>query len=278
VDKTLAIPLNTGIDIPAIGFGTWQLDEGREVKSAVNAALKTGYRLIDTAKIYGNERGVGEAIRAGDVARKDIFVTTKLWTNDMGYESALEAFSESIDKLGLEYVDLYLVHWPGHSSKRRADSWRALQEIKASGRVKSIGVSNYHIAHLEEIVQSSSELPSVNQIEFHPFMYKEQAGVLDFCKKHKIVVEAYSPLARGRQLSHPVISEIAKALAKNNAQVMLRWAIQHGTVPIPKSANPAHIRDNFNVFDFELSKSDMQRLDNIGSHRSSLPFMIRLLH
>ena len=248
--------------MPAIGFGTWNLSEDGEVQRAVSEALEVGYRLIDTAKIYRNERGVGEAIRASGIKRQEILVTTKLWPGDFGYDSALAAFDASLAKLGLDYVDLYLMHWPGHSAQDRQDSWRALERIYEEGRVKAIGVSNYGVEHLEEMAGASVQ-PAVNQIELHPFNYAEQVEVLEFCKRREILVEAYSPLNQGRGLDHPVLVEVASKYKKSPGQVMLRWAIQHGTVPIPKSAKPERIRENFAVFDFELLAEEMSAIDKL---------------
>ncbi len=261
----------TGAEIPDIGFGPWQIEEGEAVIDAVNYAIDAGYRLIDTAKIYGNERGVGKAVAGSDVAREEIFVTTKLWNGDQGYESALDTFDESLDKLGLDYIDLYLIHWPGHDPGRRQQSWKALCEIYGEGRAKAIGVSNFQIEHLEGLLKDSSVVPTVNQIEFHPFIYEQQKPILDFCQSRGIIVEAYSPLARGG-VNHPLLREIAGTYSKSPAQVMLRWAIQHGTVPIPKSETKNRIKENLEVFGFELSSEDMQRIDGLSGGHSALPF------
>jgi diketogulonate reductase-like aldo/keto reductase len=259
--------LNTGDKIPAIGYGTWQLDASYTAE-AVRQALETGYRLIDTAKLYSNESGVGEAVRASSIDREDIFVTTKLWNSDQGYESAKQAFQASLARLGLDYIDLYLIHWPGGGA--RIESWEALEEIYNSGQAKAVGVSNYTTLHLEELVNHSKLLPAINQIEFHPFIYQEQKPVLDFCKTNHIVVEAYSPLARGgSQLKHPTISAIAGRHKRTNAQVMLRWAIQHDTVPIPKSSDPDRMRENFEALEFSLSPEDMFELDNLSGSRTT---------
>jgi len=248
--------------MPSIGFGTWQLSP-EDAYSSVAAALEIGYRLIDTAKIYQNEAAVGEAIRDSKVPRGAIFLTTKLWNSDQGYDSALKVFDASLKRLGLEYVDLYLIHWPGDDKHRRADSWRALQEIQKAGKAKAIGVSNYTVKHLQELLDSSDTRPAVNQVEFHPFIYNEQAELLDFCEVEGIVFEAYSPLARGRR-NDPLLEERARKYNKSASQVMLRWALQHGTVPLPRSADPDHIAENFEVFDFELSPVDMAAIDNIN--------------
>ncbi len=254
--------LNNGQTIPPIGFGTWKILLNGRAKKAVANALKDGYRLIDTARIYGNEKGVGQAIRESDIDRSEIFVTTKLWNSDQGYDSGLKAFDKSLSRLGLDYVDLYLLHWP--VAGKRLDSWRALQEIYKSGRSRSIGVSNFTVKHLQELINSSGTMPVVNQIEFHPFLYKDQLPTIKFCQDHGIVVEAYSPLAHGHRMKDPVIAEIAKQHGKTNSQVMLRWCIQHNTIPLPKSDNPNHIRENFDIFDFELSDADMENINKLS--------------
>jgi diketogulonate reductase-like aldo/keto reductase len=247
--------LNTGAKMPAIGFGTWKL-EGSEAREAVNA----GYRLIDTAKIYGNEREVGQAIKHSQVSREGIFVTTKLWPSD--FSDAKRAFEDSLTKLAVEYVDLYLLHWPNGPERRQA--WKELEKIHKSGRAKAVGVSNFMVEHLEDLFKSSSLMPAVNQIEFHPFIYEKQKPVLALCAEKGIVVEAYSPLAQARNLEDTTIATIASAHGKSSAQVMLRWAIHHGTIPIPRSSNSERIRSNLEVFDFELTANDMAALDNLS--------------
>jgi diketogulonate reductase-like aldo/keto reductase len=259
--KPPLIELNDGRSIPALGFGTWELSRA-EARLLVAAALKIGYRHIDTAKIYGNEAEVGEAVRTSGLAREDIFVTTKLWTSDQGYESAQEALDASLKRLGLDYVDLYLIHWPGHDRQRRTDSWRALVEAQKLGNAKSIGVSNYMVEDLKELFDASSVMPAVNQLQFHPFVYQDRKQLLAFCERHGIAFEAYSPLAKGR-LSDPTVGDIGEKYGKSTSQVMLRWAIQHGTVPLPRSSQESHILQNFEVFDFELSDEDMDRMNNI---------------
>lgn len=259
-----SLKLNNDIQIPSVGFGTWQLKDGKEVEAAVSEALRVGYRLIDTAKIYGNEKGVGEAISVSEVPREEIFVTTKLWNGDQGYETALRAFDASLERLGLNYIDLYLIHWPGGSDRKAA--WRALCEIYKSGRAKAIGVSNYTVRHLEELLASSDVIPTVNQVEFHPFLYDTQKPLLEFCAKNKIIVEAYSPLAHAHRMNDPVLSDTAGRLGKTNAQVMLRWCVQHGTVPIPKSTNPSRIKENLDVFDFEISAKDMEDINALSQN------------
>lgn len=253
--------LNTGAKIPLIGFGTWQM-RGGQARRAVEAALQTGYRLIDTARIYMNERNVGAAIRASGIRRDDIFVTTKLWNSSHGRRRARAAFHKSLRRLGLDYVDLYLVHWP--VSGKREETWRVLEEVHRSGQARAIGVSNYTVRHLKELLANTGTVPAVNQVEFHPFLYREQIELLDFCKRHKIIVEAYSPLAHGHRMDDPVLERIAGSHHKSVPQIMLRWALQHGTVPIPKSTHPERIRENFEIFDFELSDKEMSSVNGLS--------------
>jgi diketogulonate reductase-like aldo/keto reductase len=262
----LEMKLNTGAAIPALGFGTWALAEGEEAQLAVGEALSQGYRLIDTAKIYRNEHSVGKAVRASKIPREEIFVTTKLWNNDQGYDSALEAFDASLERLGFDYLDLYLIHWPG-SNRSNRESWRALSEIYERGDAKAVGVSNFSVEELEGLMSDSQLVPAVNQIEFHPFVYDEMTAIIEFCHQNKIIVEAYSPLSHARKLNHQAISQLAGEVGKTNAQVMLRWALQHGTVPIPKSANPARIKENMDIFDFELDDKQMSRLNSLSARR-----------
>ncbi len=258
-----SIKLNTDTSMPAIGLGTWKMSEDGEAQTAVTEALEMGYRLLDTAKIYGNEKGVGKAIKQSGLAREKIFLTTKLWNSDQGYHSGRAAFEQSLSLLDSEYIDLYLIHWP--ATDQRHNAWRAMEEIFEDGRAKAIGVSNYEVWHLEELLERSHTVPAVNQIEFHPFVYSKQKPIIDFCKQQGIVVEAYSPLSHGKQLDHPQIGEIAKKHKKTNAQVMLRWAIQHGTVPLPKTVHPERLEENLDVFRFELSEEDIKSLNNISN-------------
>ncbi len=258
--------------MPVIGFGVWKIPEGEVVESAVKGALAAGYRLIDTAMIYQNEAGVGRAIRGSGIPREEIFVTTKLWNTDQGYESGLRAIDVSLKKLGLTYVDLYLVHWPtasdvregGASINKREETWKAMEEIYRSGKVKAIGVSNYTIRHLEEMKKYATIFPTVNQVEFHPFLY--QKDLLDYCNKHNIALEAYCPLMHGEKLDDERITSVANKYGKSNAQVVLRWHLQHGAVPLPKSSHQEHIEENINLFDFELSGEDMKALDGINQN------------
>jgi diketogulonate reductase-like aldo/keto reductase len=257
--------LSNGQKIPAIGFGTWEVTPSDTVR-AVKGALTAGYRLIDTAKIYGNEKEVGEVVRHSDVPREELFVTTKLWNEDQGYTRTRRAFVTSMEKLGLDYLDLYLIHWP--ATTRRADSWRAMAEMNDEGIVRAIGVSNFTVRHLEELKSDSMPIPQVNQVEFHPFIYEQQKELLDYCKQHDILIEAYSPLSRAVKLDNEVINQIATGANKTPSQIILRWCVQHGVVPLPRSTNPDHIKENIAVFDFELSEEDMVALNNLSDgHR-----------
>lgn len=254
--------LNNGIKMPLVGFGTWKILPNSSAEKAVTHALENGYRSIDTARIYLNEKGVGRAIKNSSVKRDEIFVTTKLWNSDQGYDKALKAFDKSLDKLGLDYVDMYLLHWP--VPEKRIESWRALVDIYKSGRAKAIGVCNFTEEHLAELLHTTNTVPMVNQVEFHPFLF--QKLLLDYCVENKIQLEAYSPLAHGHRVQDPVLSEIAAKHAKRAAQVMLRWSLQHGNVIIPKSTQDEHMHENIDLFDFELDNSDMEKIDNLNEN------------
>jgi diketogulonate reductase-like aldo/keto reductase len=255
------IALSSGTAMPVVGFGTWRISDDA-AGEVVSKALKTGYRHIDTAKLYANERGVGKAIRDSGVARENIFVTTKLWSDDQPYDRALQAFDASLDRLGLDYVDLYLIHWP---TEDRDDAWKALQEIHKSGKAKAIGVSNYSVRDLKELLDWADVAPAVNQVEFHPFNYKEQRELLEYCEEQDIAVTAYSPLKRHSQLDTPELEKIANEAGKTSSQVVLRWCLQHGTAPLPRSTNVQHIRENMDLFDFELSADQMRTIDSLSS-------------
>jgi diketogulonate reductase-like aldo/keto reductase len=254
--------LNTHAKIPAIGFGCWQVTPDSAAQSAVHAALKIGYRHLDTAKAYDNEIGVGSGLKSSGIDRSELFVTTKLWNEDQAYTTAVHAIDESLGKLGLDYVDLFLIHWP--QTETRKDAWRAMQEIYKSGKAKAVGVSNYTVRHLKELLASSELTPAVNQVEFHPYIYEQQKELLEFCAAHHIVVEAYSPLSRhSKDVDHRIMS-IAEQLKKTPSQVILRWCLQHQTVPLPRSTNPEHIAENFDIFDFELDTAAMSVLDGMS--------------
>jgi diketogulonate reductase-like aldo/keto reductase len=251
------LPLRSGARIPQLGLGVWQAPAGAATREAVLAALRLGYRHIDTARVYQNETDVGAGIRESGIPRDQIFVTTKLWNDDHGHDKALRAFDASAKRLGLDYIDLYLIHWP--VAGKRLDTWTALEQLHADKRARSIGVSNYLVRHLEELLPRARHPPDVDQIELTPFLQRRETTAL--CKQHGIVVEAYSPLTRGKRLGHPVIRAIAGELGKSPAQVLLRWGVQHGFVVLPKSVHQERIEENSQVFDFALSADQLARLD-----------------
>ncbi|MEO1513494.1 MAG: aldo/keto reductase [Bacteroidota bacterium] len=252
------VPLNDGFSMPLFGLGVYMSKEGNECQQAVSTAIEAGYRLIDTAAFYDNEESVGRAVRESQIPREELFVTTKLWNTDQGYDKALRAFDKSMDKLGLDYVDLYLIHYP--LTGKRLDSWRALEQIVQSGRCRSIGVSNYLSRHLTELSEHSSIVPVVNQIEMSPYCFESRIETVEYCRQHGIVVQAYSPLVRTKVFDDPGLLEITNRHGKSPAQVLIRWGLQEGISSIPKSSNPDRIRANADVFDFELSVEDMQKL------------------
>lgn len=257
--------LNNGVEIPAIGFGTWQTPRGEVAVESVKYAINCGYRHIDAAAVYGNEVSVGEGIKQSGIDRNDLFVTSKVWNTERGYDSTLRAFDKTLSDLGLDYLDLYLIHWPA-TEHRFADwkelnlsTWRAMEKLYNDGRVRAIGVSNFLPHHLEALMDSVSIIPSVNQIEFHPgFMQKD---CVEFCRKHNILVEAWSPLGTGRMLDNPLLKAIADNYDKSVAQICIRWGLQHGVLPLPKSVTPDRIKENIDVWDFSISDSDMSRID-----------------
>lgn len=256
---TATLRMNNGLEIPRVGLGVWQAPRGEQTQSAVRDALSLGYRHIDTARIYGNERDVGIAVRESGVRRGEVFVTTKLWNDDQGYDSALRAFDTSMQRLDLEYIDLYLLHWP--VPKKRLESWRALEKLLHDGRVRAIGVSNFMVHHLEELLAHAKVVPAINQIEVTPFL--QHRDVRAFCSKHGIIVEAYSPLTRGQRLSDPTVVGVAKRVQRTPAQVLLRWGLQRDMVVLPKSTHRERIAENFALFDFELSDADLAKLDGL---------------
>ncbi|MCV4234043.1 aldo/keto reductase [Virgibacillus sp. LDC1] len=254
--------LNDGVKMPWLGLGVWKTKEGEEVIQSVKSAIAAGYRSIDTAAIYGNEEGVGQAIRESGVSRDELFITTKVWNDDQGYEKTLQAFETSRKKLGLDIVDLYLVHWPGKD--KYLDTWKALIHLQKEGLVRSIGVSNFQIRHLQHIIEETGVVPVVNQVELHPLL--SQKELLGYARENRIVLEAWSPLMQGN-LDQPVLAQIAEKYGKTTAQVILRWDIQNGVIVIPKSIKEHRIRENAGIFDFELSAEDMAAIDGLNQNK-----------
>ncbi|WP_017612065.1 aldo/keto reductase [Nocardiopsis salina] len=257
--------LNNGLRMPQVGLGVWQVPQDAVVDT-VTTALDAGYRNIDTAAAYGNEAGVGEALRRSEVDREDVFVTSKVANPDQGYDSTLRAFDVTLKRMGLDHLDLYLIHWPLPQRDLYVSSWRALERLYAEGRVRAIGVCNFQVAHLERVLDEGGIVPMVNQIELHPML--TQHKLRDFHDRHNIVTEAWSPLGHGHLLEDPTVTQVAEELDRTPAQVLLRWHIQLGNVAIPKSVTPERIRANFDVFDFELSDQDMEAISALDeSHR-----------
>lgn len=261
------ITLVNGVKIPWLGLGVFKVKEGSEVVDAVRTAIKYGYRSIDTAAIYGNEEGVGQGIKEGlqeaGIAREDLFVTSKVWNADQGYDSTLEAYQTSLKKLDLDYLDLYLIHWPVKGKYK--DTWRALERIYHEGQVRAIGVSNFHVHHLKDVFQGSTIKPMINQVEFHPHLIQKELRA--FCKEQGIQFEAWSPLMQGKLLDNPTLQGIADKYGKSIAQVIIRWDLQNDVVTIPKSIKEHRIIENSNVFDFELTKEDLEQIDALNQNQ-----------
>ncbi|QKW49060.1 aldo/keto reductase [Streptomyces buecherae] len=269
VSKVPSITLNTGAALPQLGFGVWQV-ENDEATAAVSTALEAGYRSVDTAAAYGNEEGTGKAVAESGIPREELFITTKVWNTDQGYDAALRAFDSSLGKLGLDYVDLYLIHWPAPARDAYVDTYKALEKIHAEGRAKAIGVSNFHPAHLERLFAETSVVPALNQIELHPHL--QQGALRAFHAEHGIATEAWSPLGSGKGLlDDPKIGAIAAKHGKSPAQAVLRWHLQLGNVVIPKSVTPSRIRENIDVFDFELDADDLATLAGLDAGRRTGP-------
>ena len=243
--------------MPWLGFGVYRINDGQDVEHAVKTALEIGYRSIDTATVYGNEHGVGKTIRESGIPREDIFLTTKVWNDDQRERRTLAAFEESLERLETEYVDLYLVHWPVKDCYQ--NTWKEMEEIYQSGRAKAIGVSNFQVHNLEDILRDSQIVPAVNQIELHPLL--AQSELLKFCQEHKIQVEAWAPLMEGKIFNESSVQKMAEKHGKTPAQIVLRWDLQHEVVAIPKSTHANRIAENAQIFDFELSQTDMRELD-----------------
>lgn len=257
--------LNNGVTIPEIGFGTWQTPDGATAVLAVQSALENGYRHIDTAAIYGNEKSIGQAIADSGIDRKELFITSKLWNSERGYESTLKAFEKTLSDLQTDYLDLYLIHWPANAKQfsdwkqKNADTWRAFETLYQDGKIKAIGLSNFMVHHLEALLETATVKPVINQIEYHPGYL--QMEVVAFCKANDILIEAWSPLGTGKMLNDPTLLEIASNYNVSVAQLCIRWCLQNGTLPLPKSVTPERIKQNLNVYYFEISESDMKRID-----------------
>ena len=257
--------LNNGVKIPIFGLGTYLNNNGRQTIDSILYALEIGYRHIDTAAMYENEKEIGEAVRKSGILREEIFVTTKLWNSDHGYENTIKAFRRSLKLLGLSYIDLYLIHWPVENV--RLESWRALEKLYNDGLCKSIGVSNFMERHLEELLNNSSVIPAVNQVEFSPFLYLKE--LQNHCESKGVALESYSPLTKGHKLNNPRLIEIARSYKKSTSQILIRWCLQKGIIVIPKSSQKNHIKENIDVFDFNISEADMNKLDNLNENYRS---------
>ena len=255
--------LSNNIKMPAIGFGTYKSGNEDETAEIVSYALKVGYRQIDTASFYGNEIGIGKGIKNSGIDREEIFIATKLWNDEHGYENTIKACNESLKKLQVEYLDLYLIHWP---NELNAETWRALEYLYQCGKVKAIGVCNFKIGHLEELKKTAQIMPMVNQIEIHPLSAKEE--MLQYCQKNNIQLVAWSPIMRGRVFSNELIIGLSEKYKKTIAQIILRWHVQRGVIPIPKSSNKERIKENLNIFDFEISNEDMKIINSLNESDS----------
>lgn len=262
------VTLNNGVKMPGFGLGVYKMED-HEAYSASALALKHGYRLIDTAQFYENEAGVGRAVKESGLSREEIFVTSKVWNDDQGYESTLKSFAGSLDRFGFDYLDLYLIHWP--VSGKYIDTWRALEELYEQGKVRAIGVSNFHVHHLKTLLKTAKVKPVINQIEYHPHLTQEE--VLRFCKENDIQMQAWSPLKKGRILDEPAIVKIAEKYGKTPAQIILRWDIDNHVMTIPKSVNENRIIENADIFDFELTDTEIEKINslNINERTGSNP-------
>jgi methylglyoxal/glyoxal reductase len=260
---TSSVRLNQGVEIPVLGLGTYQTPPGPTTRNAVAWALEAGYRHIDTAALYANEAEVGEAVRASGLRRDEVFVTTKLWHSDHGFESSQAAARKSLERLGLGYIDLYLIHWPrANTPADRLASWRGLEKLQQEGVCRAIGVSNYTVRHLEELAGEADVAPAVDQIELHPFVF--DPALLEYVQRHGIRLEAWAPLTRGRQFDHPEVRAVADAHRKTPAQVLIRWGLDHGFIEVPKSTHRERIVENSQVFDFHLTTEELARLDALA--------------
>ena len=265
--QTDTYKLSNGVGIPCIGFGTWQTPDGDVAVRSVAAAIEAGYRHIDTAQAYGNEESVGKGIRESGIDRKDLFVTTKLWNSNHSYKLTMRTFEESMNKLGLDYLDLFLIHWPNpiafrdHWQEANAESWKAMEELYEAGKIRAIGVSNFRPHHIEEILKTAKVAPMVNQIRLCPGDTQDET--VDWCREHGMVLEAYSPLGIGQIFEVPEMQKLAEKYHRGIAQVCIRWSLQRGYLPLPKSVTPSRIQENLKVFDFELSDEDVQLIADL---------------
>ena len=265
--QTDTYTLSNGVGIPCIGFGTWQTPDGDVAVRSVAAAIEAGYRHIDTAQAYGNEESVGKGIRESGIDRKDLFVTTKLWNSNHSYKLTMRTFEESMNKLGLDYLDLFLIHWPNpiafrdHWQEANAESWKAMEELYEAGKIRAIGVSNFRPHHIEEILKTAKVAPMVNQIRLCPGDTQDET--VDWCREHGMVLEAYSPLGIGQIFEVPEMQKLAEKYHRSIAQVCIRWSLQRGYLPLPKSVTPSRIQENLKVFDFELSNEDVQLIADL---------------
>ena len=250
--------LSNGVKIPSIGFGTYKSGDDEETAKIIKNALNLGYKMIDTASFYNNEVGIGNGIKESGIKREDLFLVTKLWNDDHGYDKTIEAFNKSLNNLQVDYIDLYLIHWP---NKLNAETWRAFEHLYETGKVKAIGVCNFKVEHLEELKKTAKIMPMVNQVEIHPFSTKN--NIINYCKDNNIKVVAWSPISRGRVLSNDLMIDLSQKYKKSIVQIVLRWHMQKGVIPIPKSSNENRIKENIDIFDFEISSEDMKAIDSL---------------
>lgn len=261
-DLQSTVALHNGVHMPWFGLGVYKVTDQSEIVEVVSAALKNGYRHIDTASFYQNEEGVGKGIRDSGISREDIFVTSKVWNDEQGYEETLIAFDNSLKRLGMDYLDLYLIHWP--VARKFKETWKALEKLYKEGRVRAIGVSNFHVHHLQDLMKDAEIKPMVNQIEYHPHLTQEEVHA--FCKKEGIQLEAWSPLKRGILLDEPVLIEIGQKYSKTPAQIILRWDLQTEVITIPKSSNVERLKENADIFDFELTSEEMKQISSLNKN------------
>ncbi len=257
MDKNFVL-LNNGIKMPSIGFGTYKLGDNKQTSKIIKDAINLGYKMIDTASFYGNEVGIGNAIKESGIDRKEIFLVTKLWNDDHGYDNTIKAFNKSLNNLQVDYIDLYLIHWP---NKLNSETWRAFEYLYESKKVKAIGVCNFKVNHLEELKKTAKIMPMINQVEIHPFSTKN--NIIDYCNTNNIKVVAWSPIARGQVFDNKVMLDLSKKYNKTISQIILKWHMQKGVIPIPKSSNENRIKENIDIFDFELSNEDIKIIDSL---------------